>query len=159
MHRTENRSPTGKVASRHLRQVLILITAATFGAVFSTGSHAAPGATPIQMELNKLEAGQNACRVYMVFENGSAHAFKSLKTDLVVFGNDGIIAKRLAVEGGPLSAKKTIVKLFDIGGVKCDGIGRVLLNGVMACEDESGVRDDCTAAIQVKSRADVPFVK
>lgn len=115
--------------------------------------------TGLNVELNKLEAVEGACRAYMLFENTSASAFSSLKLDLVLFGNDGVIIKRLAVEGAPLPQGKTSVKLFEISGLTCAEIGRVLLNDVISCRDDSGDRDDCVASITTSSRGAVTFFK
>jgi len=68
----------------------------------------AAAAAGVTVELNKLEAQGEDCRAYLVFENATADAFTSLKLDLVLFDSDGIIARRLAIEGGPLPAGRPI---------------------------------------------------
>lgn len=115
---------------------------------------AAPAAEPVSVELNKLEPSNGACRAYMVTENGRDSALQSLKLDLVMFNADGVIAKRLAVELGPLPAGKTRVKAFDIDGVGCGDVSRILLNDVLSC----GGVSDCLSLVTVASRSDVAFV-
>ena len=123
-------------------------------------SHAAIGSDEsLLVELNKLEPNEGDCRAYLVLENGSASAFESLKLDVVVFDTDGIVAKRLAVEAAPLPLGKTSLKVFDIGGLPCDQVGRVLLNEVMTCADASQARGDCLALMSTSSRAPIPFIK
>lgn len=116
-------------------------------------------ATGVRVELNKLEPGGSACRAYLVVENTTKSAFETLKLDLVMFDPQGVVAKRFAVETGPLPASKTSLKAFDIDGLPCDQVGRVLLNEVMACADASGARDDCLALVTVSARGDLKFVK
>ncbi|MDH3639856.1 MAG: Tat pathway signal sequence domain protein [Gammaproteobacteria bacterium] len=113
----------------------------------------------LTVELNKLEEAENACRAYLVFENQSVSTFSSLKLDLVMFGADGIITRRLAVEGGPLSAGKTSVKLFEISELACSGISRILLNDVISCRDDNGEHDDCVERVTTSSRNEVSFFK
>ena len=125
----------------------------------AAGSAPLAAETGLNVELNKLEAVEGACRAYMLFENSSANAYSSLKLDLVLFGDDGVIIKRLAVEGAPLPQGKTSVKLFEISGLTCAEIGRVLLNDVISCRDDSGDRDDCVASITTSSRGTVTFFK
>src|SRR3546814_16715533 len=89
----------------------------------------APAETPeagIALELNKLETVKNACRAYLVVQNRTDAALASLKLDLVMFGGDGVIAKRLAVEAAPLPAGKTRVRLFDMEGLRAEArrVGR-----------------------------------
>ena len=120
----------------------------------------APGQDqPVSLQLNKLEPDGGSCRAYLVVENGSDSAFESLQLDLVMFDGEGIVAKRLAVETAPLPAGKTSVKVFGISGLACGDIGRVLLNGVLACEDQGGERDDCLRQLATDSVAGVPFIE
>jgi hypothetical protein len=113
----------------------------------------------VGIELNKLEPVSDACRAYLVFENRTARAFDPFKLDLVMFDSDGVIAKRVAVEAGPLPAGKTSVKLFDVGGLGCGDIRRVLLNSVMACDTPGDARPDCTALAKPASRTEATFIK
>ena len=108
----------------------------------------AAAAGPISIELNRLEPRDNACRVSLVVSNPGDKVYDSLKLDLVFFDKDGVIARRLAVEAGPIRADKTTVKLFDADNTPCDGVGRVLLNDVTACGDEQ----DCLALVSTSSR-------
>lgn len=119
------------------------------------------GETPLRLELNRLEPVQGeTCRAYLVIENASPDAYSSLKLDLFAFDTDGVIAKRVAVEAGPIAAKKTSVKLFDFTGLSCERFSRVLLSDVIACETAKGSKVDCTAAIQTDSKiARVSFIK
>ena len=108
---------------------------------------------PLEIELNKLEPVDNACRAYLVFRNGSESSFASFRLDLMLFGHDGVITRRLAVEAAPLGPGRTSVKLFDIQGLACGDVGQVLLNDVMACRDASGERTDCTALVRLSSKS------
>ena len=113
----------------------------------------------MKIELNKLESVEGACRAYMVFENTTGNAFDSLKLDLVMFDPNGVINKRLAVEGGPLPAGKTSVKLFDIKGVSCAEVDRVLLNDVLSCRGAIGEIGGCLDEIDTTSRDSADFFK
>jgi len=125
------------------------------------GSAWAQDGAPIRLELNRLEPVQGeTCRAYLAIENPSAEAYRSLKLDLFAFDTGGVIAKRVALEAGPVSAKKTSVKLFDFAGLPCERFSRVLLNNVIACEVGEGARPDCLSLIETRSKlARVGFVK
>ncbi|MBA2408559.1 MAG: Tat pathway signal sequence domain protein [Gammaproteobacteria bacterium] len=116
-------------------------------------------AEALRVELNKLEPQEGACRAYLVFENGTASDFSRLTLDLVMFDSEGIIATRLAVDAAPLPADKTSVKLFDIDGLECANVQRILINDVLDCQDENGEISDCVARIDTTSRADAALVK
>lgn len=130
-------------------------------AIIAVAAWWAPAAAQqgMKIELNKLESVAEACRAYLVFENNTGNAFVSLKLDLVMFDPNGVINKRLAVEGGPLPAGKTSVKLFDIKGVSCTDVDRVLLNDVLSCQGPAGDVDGCLDEIDTTSRHSALFFK
>lgn len=121
---------------------------------------AAPDAkSGLRIELNKLEPKGQDCRAYVVFANRTARSYDALRLDLIVFGTDGVIARRLSVDVGALPARKTSVRLFDLAGLPCDGIGQLLLNDIPACgKDEGGAA--CMDGVSTASRiAEVPFAQ
>lgn len=112
----------------------------------------------IEIELNKLEDKDDNCRAYLVFKNNTDSLFNEFKLDLVMFGSDGVISRRLAVDSAPLRPNKTSVKLFDLEGQSCQGISLILINDVLSCKDEYE-RDDCVNLIEASSKGNVSFVK
>ena len=113
----------------------------------------------VLVELNKLVPRDDACRVYLVLQNTGATEYETLKLDLVVFDVDGIFDKRFIVDVAPLPAGKTSLKEFDIGGLACPRIGRLLLNDAVTCRDGSGTQIDCLADISTRARGAVSFIK
>ncbi|WP_349369056.1 Tat pathway signal protein [Salinarimonas sp.] len=122
-----------------------------------SGAIAQDEGRPIGLELNRLETVGDACRAYLMIENRSA-ALETFRLDLFALDTDGVVARRLAIQLGPLPGDKTVIKLFDFTDVTCEGVGSVLLNEVLACEGESGPREDCLSQIAVGTRS-VPFLK
>lgn len=116
-------------------------------------------ADPLGVELNRLEERDGSCRVYLVMSNPSPRSYEALKLDLVLFGTDGVIARRVAVDTAPLRPTKTTVKLFDVSGLPCSGIGSVLLNDVIECRGTDVSAADCVASVQPSSRSSVAFTK
>lgn len=129
------------------------------GLCLSAGAASAVEKGRIGVELNKLETAGDACRAYLLLSNGTAAAFTSLKLDLVTFDADGIVQRRVAVETAPIGAGKTSLKVFDIGGIQCAAIRRMLLNGVLSCKGGKEQTADCLSLVSVSSRAAQPFIK
>lgn len=127
--------------------------------LLATSAAAAPvaPAEPIHVELNAAAPTKDRCRLSFVIENKAAHALSSLKLDLVMFGRDGVIDRRLVAEMGPLRAAKTVVKTFEVAG-DCAGLGAILVNDVTACApDEASA---CLGRLDLTSRvADVRLFK
>lgn len=146
----------GQVVRNCLRE---WIAPLCMGLVASPALTAQAADSTVAIELNKLEPKNGACRAYFVLENRSGIAFRTLKLDLVMFDADGIVNKRLAAELGPLPLGKTSLKVFDMDDLSCANVGRVLLNDVTACADDSGSRDDCLTVLSASTRAAVSFIK
>lgn len=116
--------------------------------------------SPLRVELNKVEAAGENCRTYLLIDNQNGESWRSLKLDLFALDTDGVVAKRLAVEVGPVPARKTLIKLFDFPGLNCSRLGRVLLNDVMTCDGATATREECMSAIETASKVEaIPFVK
>lgn len=141
-----------------MRSICVLLVAACGMAASAQADET--NDSKIAVELNKLEANGSGCQPYLVFENKTDIDFGSLKLDLVMFDVDGIIARRVAVEGAPLPPGKMAVKVFDLPDLACDQIGRVLLNGLTQCTGQEGDQSDCLALIDTASRAsNVGFIQ
>ncbi|MEX0760423.1 MAG: Tat pathway signal sequence domain protein, partial [Tistlia sp.] len=100
-----------------------------------------------------------ACRAYLLFENERGGEYPVYRLDLVLFDTQGRIDRRIAVDASPLRAGKSVVKLFDLSGLQCDAISKILLNDISPCEDGSGERDDCVVQARLNSLTDVDFYK
>lgn len=128
-------------------------------AAASGGMSAENDAADIDVQLNRLEARGENCRVQMVVTNATKTAYSGFALDLVIFGADGGIARRTALDVSPVRASKTTVYAFDVDGLGCDGIGSILLNDVVDCAATSGAASDCVDRVSTRSRLKVPFTK
>jgi len=145
--------------NRSLRRTVAIACAAL---LFATGGALAQdrSSTSVRVELNRLEAAGENCRAYFLIDNRKGETWRSLKLDLFALDTEGVAAKRLAIEVGPVPEKKTLIKLFDFPGLACPRFGSILLNDVMACEGAADTREACLSAIDTTSKvADVPFAK
>jgi hypothetical protein len=113
----------------------------------------------IAIELNKLEQVDQACRAYLLFENETDKQFVDFRLDLILFGADGVIMRRIAVDSSPLRAGKSVVKLFDLADLRCEDMARILLNDVAPCADDEASRQDCVDLVTPNSRTEVVFFK
>ncbi len=124
-------------------------------ALLAAAAAQAEAPRPVRIELNKLEEQPKQCRAYLLITN-SGPALPVFRLDLVLFGRDGIIAKRFSYDAGPLRSRMTVQQI-DIPGLACADLGSLLLNSVTACRDEAGVEGDCLARVETASKAAIPF--
>jgi hypothetical protein len=103
----------------------------------------------VHVELNSIEGTDNRCRLNFVIENKSPVALESMKLDLVAFGTDGSILRRLIAEMGPVRPAKTIVKTYAVDA-DCRQLGSILVNDVTACAP--GEPGACLDGLALSSR-------
>lgn len=142
-----------------VRRSLAFVLAAALSVSASLAQTSPAPSGTFSLELNRLDGGGGDCRVTLVEKNGTSAAFATLKLDLVVFDAEGIVAKRVGVDAGPLKAGRTVVKTFDLKGIACDSVGRLLINDVLACEAEGIAADACLDLVEPRSRVAAPFDK
>lgn len=127
---------------------------------------AAADAPAMTLELNKLEpvpatggAGPG-CRAYLVTndpENGPR--FDALRLDLVLFGTDGVIARRIALDIGPVQPSRTQVRPFELRDVPCDSLGQILVNDALICKVGGVDQTDCLDRVRTTSRVSTKLVR
>ena len=127
------------------------------GAMLALVPSIANAADDLRLELNKLETAAAACQAYFLIEEKAGKPLQSLKTDLIIFGKDGGIAKRLIAEMGPIRSHKTSVKIFAID-IACADISGVLLNDVASCAPDA-TSEACLDRLAISSRIAIRFYK
>src|SRR5512144_2005244 len=122
---------SGAGCQRHRRSQMrgVLRALAILQALLPIGAFAAD--QKVLVELNSIEPADNRCRLNFVIENKSDVAIESMKLDLVTFGTDGAILRRLLTEMGPVRTAKTMVRAFVVDD-ECRQIGAILVNDVAA---------------------------
>ena len=140
------------------RNALLAALLVVPGAAIAAEQDASKAPAAPALELNRLQAVDGGCRLHVVVSNTQARRHDTFQLDLVVFDGDGVIARRIALDASPVRPNKTSVYAFDVDGLDCERIGKVLLNDVIGCATETA-GSDCVAAVPVSSRAGVDFVK
>lgn len=140
---------------KHLRAAALLAAAL---AVWPGGPGAAAAQT-LDIELNKLEDVGGQCVASLVLTNRLSETLEQVRFDLYVFDRNGIIARRLLLDTGPMRTDKTTVASFVLLSRPCADVGRLLVNNVPLCKTAAGAAVDCVAALNLTSRAAVPLAK
>lgn len=121
-------------------------------------SVAAAAAEPrIDVELHALQPVDGGCRTTLVLTNGLDIEISRLTLETVVFDGDGSVVRFLLLNSRPLPAGTIRVQQFDIDGLGCDGISRLLINDVPVCDGDGLDPARCMAALTPSSRTSVGF--
>lgn len=120
----------------------------------------------LTLELNKLEpvpaaAGAAAgCRAYLVASNPEGGPkFDALRLDLVLFGTNGVIARRIALDVGPVQPGRIQVRAFELRDLACDSIGQILVNDALICKIGGTDQTDCLDKVKTTSRVSTKLAK
>jgi len=113
----------------------------------------------LELELNRIQPLDDACRLYLLFRNGGETPYSRFVLDLVFFDREAVIDRRFSVEAGPLPADKTTLKQLDVPELECGSLGGLLLNTVSTCEGASGDAGACLRALDLQNRTTVRFFK
>jgi hypothetical protein len=128
-------------------------------ALAATLALAAPAAadadTPgLSVELNRIDPVAGACRLTFVVENGLGAELGALALETVLIDTGGQVERLTLFDFGALPDGVPRVRQFDVPGLACEGLGRVLINGIAACE---GVAS-CNGALRLHSRTGVAVI-
>lgn len=118
-----------------------------------TAQETAPAAA-LAVELNGAETVEGACRLTFLVENGLGADLTQMALETVILTTDGIVERLTLFDFRDLPAGRPRVRQFDLGGIACDGIGAVLINGTSACAGEGVDPAACGAGLALASRVD-----
>ncbi|SEQ37090.1 hypothetical protein SAMN05428969_2790 [Devosia sp. YR412] len=117
---------------------------------------AAP-APAFTLELNALQPTEAGCRVSFLATNELGGQLDRAAVELALFDPNGAIDRIVTLDFKDLSNGKTKVLQFQLAGLACENLGRVLVNDISACEGEITPPSICLDALKTNTRLDVTF--
>jgi hypothetical protein len=118
-------------------------------------SHPAMAQAPVlSMELNAAEDAAGACRLTFLAENHLGADLTALGIEAVVFTPDGKVERLMLLDFQTLPQARPRVRQFDLPGIACAGVGRILVNAVTPCTGAGIDPGLCAAALQLRARLD-----
>lgn len=114
----------------------------------------APAAPALSVELNGAETVEGACRLTFLVQNNLGVDLGQLALETVILTADGIVERLTLFDFRDLPADRPRVRQFDLGGLACEGIGAVLINGTSACAGDGIDATACGAAMTLTSRVE-----
>ncbi|MHA6692098.1 hypothetical protein [Devosia sp. A449] len=109
------------------------------------------------LELNALQPAEAGCRVSFLATNQLGGQLDRAAVELALFDVAGSIDRIVTLDFKDLSNGKTKVLQFQLAGLQCDGLGRILVNDISACEGEIAPASICLDALETSTRLDIAF--
>lgn len=116
---------------------------------------AAPAA--LSIELNAVQPADAGCRVTFLAVNGFDTALDRASVETALFDGAGAIERIVTLDFKALAPGKTKVLQFELAGLDCANLGRVLINDITACEGTGLEPGACLAGLVTTSRTDIDF--
>ena len=114
-------------------------------------------APSLALELNALQPSEAGCRITFLATNGLAAPIDKATFEVALFGTGGGIDRLVSLDFKMLAQGKTKVLQFELAGLQCDAVSRVLVNDVTACEGTGLAAGDCLANLATSTRVKAEF--
>lgn len=138
------------------RTGLVLTSALFFAAAQASAQETAP-APALKLELNAVQPSDKGCRLTFVVNNGLAGNLERVAFELALFDRAGSVDRLTVLAFKDMPAGKTKVSRFDIAGLDCAGLGRVLVNEATECVGAGVDPADCMRRLTTATKVGVEF--
>ncbi|MGP1358423.1 hypothetical protein [Roseicyclus sp.] len=123
-------------------------------ALWTAAAQAQSAPDGLSLELNRIDQIEGACRLTFLAENGLGADVEALTLETVLIDREGVVERLTLFEFGALPDGVPRVRQFDVAGLSCEALGRVLVNGVSDCVGPAS----CGEALGLTSRVDVELL-
>jgi hypothetical protein len=117
-----------------------------------------PEPTFLSIELNMVEQQEDTCRLTFVAQNSLGGDVSAVVFETVLFDRAGQVIDLTLFDFRDLPDGSPRVRQFDLVGVDCASVGRVLLNDIHACTGSNLTPEVCAAGLRWSSRTDVELL-
>lgn len=138
----------------------LMVLAQATGALAQDAEGAKPeqadaAAAGIEVELNALAPSQKGCLMTFVARNTLPAAVTRISFELAFFNEKNVVDRITVLDFRDLPVGKKRVRQFDMPGVKCDSITRIIVNDTPVCEGPGP--GECMQGLTTRSQLSVPF--
>ncbi|WP_047456630.1 hypothetical protein [Rhizobium rhizogenes] len=136
-----------------------LFATASCAPAFAEDAVAAPvpatNTQKLNVELNALAPSQKGCMMTFVAENELATPISKISFELAFFNDKNAVDRVTVLDFRDLPIGKKRVRQFDMPGVKCESVSRIIVNDTPVCDGPAA--GACKAALTTRSQLSVPF--
>jgi hypothetical protein len=134
-----------------------LTIAVVMSAVPALAQTAAPAAPALTLELNGAQTSDKGCRLTFVVNNDLGAELTKAAFEIALFNASGVVDRLTVLDFKELPAGKTKVTRFDLTGVDCAGISRILVNHATECAGEGVEPSACLRKLKTTAKAGIAF--
>lgn len=124
----------------------------------SVAAQAAAEDGVLRVELNTAETTDTACRLSFLIENTHGTDITQAVYETVLFNADGAVNQLTLFDFGTLPTGRPRVRQFEVPGLACTDLSRLLINGASTCEAGELGADICTTTLSLSSRTSIALL-
>ncbi|RUX19908.1 hypothetical protein EOA23_29575 [Mesorhizobium sp. M2A.F.Ca.ET.042.01.1.1] len=139
---------------------LLTSTFAMSLAMVPAWAQSAPAPAPasvLSFELNAAQPSEKGCRLTFVVNNALGADLSKAAFEIALFNEAGVVDRLTVLDFKDLPAGKTKVTRFDLSGVDCGKLSRVLINSATECAGSGVDPAACMRALKTSTRTAIAF--
>ena len=109
----------------------------------------------LSIELNAIETQDTSCVLSFLAQNGHGSDMTSVVFEAVLFDEAGQVDRLTLFDFGRLPAARPRVRQFVVPELTCDGLSRIIFNGVSSCTGDGLTAARCETGLMLNTRTDV----
>jgi hypothetical protein len=109
------------------------------------------------LELNGAQPSDKGCRLTFVVTNNLGAELSKAAFEIALFNDAGVVDRLTVLDFNELPAGKTKVARFDLAGVDCTKISRVLINHATECTGAGIDPKACLAQLKPETKSTIVF--
>lgn len=126
-------------------------------AAAETAGTTADGSPVLSLRLDQATQSGDQCQLMFVLENRMGAGIDALQAETVLLTGENRVLRLTMLDFQSLPESALRVRSFNLPGVQCDQIGRVLINAVAVCTPlDAGA---CSAALEVGSDSGIEVLQ
>jgi hypothetical protein len=111
----------------------------------------------LSLELNGVQQSQKGCRLTFVVANHLGADLSKAAFDIALFDPAGVVDTLTVLDFKELPSQKTKVTRFDLPGLDCTKISRVLVNRATECAGEGVDPSACMRQLAPSTKSQIVF--
>ena len=139
------------------RLTLALCLAVSIAGPSATAGLAQEQGEALVLELNGAQPSDKGCRLTFVVTNRLKGDLTQAAFEIALFNEHGVVDRLTVLDFRDLPIGKTKVTRFDLSGVDCTKISRVLVNHATDCVGEGVEPTACLRRLDPQSKAAISF--
>lgn len=139
------------------RNLFARVTGLLLALTTASASLEAQEAGALLLELNAVQPSDKGCRLTFVVTNQLGADLDRASFELALFDQSGVVDRLTVLEFRDMPRAKTKVSRFDLAGVDCGKLSRVLVNEAKDCVGAGIEPAACMRGLQTSAKAAIAF--